>query len=224
TGEVLAEALAWARASEGAFDPCLGGVSRLWNVAERREPPAPEDVARMAGSRPYQALEVVSGHAAARVALHEVGSAVDLGGIAKGFGVDMAARALRDQGVFDALVNVGGDLVAMGVGEGDRPWRVGVRSPGSAETIVHTVELSDEAVATSGDYLRFFQHGGRRYHHLMDAREGGPSRSGLQSLTVVASTCMAADAAATTGFVGGTGLLAETIRRVAPGTRVVHSI
>lgn len=220
TRAVLAASVAWAGASGGLFDPCLGRATKLWHAASRREPPPAGEVGAFAGGGLWRALDLDG----ERARLHDPRAAVDLGGIAKGFGVDAAARALRDHGVFHALVNVGGDLVAMGVGEDDEPWRIGVRSPESASEVVHVLEVTDRAVATSGDYLQYFEHGGRRYHHLLDPVTGAPRATGMRSLTIEAPRCIDADAAATALF-GATAEKARHILATAdPGARVVHSL
>ena len=200
TAEVLAAALLWAEASDGRFDPCLGRVAELWDVGSRTAPPADEDIIRAPRSGMAQYLEVERTASAPRARLHHPDAAVDLGGIAKGYGVDLAARSLRDNGIFHALVNVGGDLVAMGVDENEEPWNIGVRSPDSPDQIAHTLRVSEGALATSGDYLQYFQHEGRRYHHLLDPVTGEPRLTAVRSLTVAAPTCMAADAGATAAF------------------------
>jgi len=126
--------------------------------------------------------------------------ALDLGGIAKGHGVDRAAEALRAHGIDRGLVNVGGDLVAIGESEDGDPWRVGVRAPDDPTGLERTLEVVDAAVATSGDYERMFHHGGEQYHHLLDPATAAPRRSTTHSVTVIADTCMTADAAATAAF------------------------
>ena len=216
--------LAWARASEGRFDPCLGRVSELWHVGTRQRPPSMAEVEAAAPGNHYRSLEVDRAGSVARATLDRENVAVDLGGIAKGYGVDLAAQALRDQGIFHALVNVGGDLVAMGVDENDEPWRVGVRSPDHLDEIVQVLRVSDRAVATSGDYLQYFQFGGRRYSHLMDPRTGEPRSTGMRSITVEAGSCMTADAAATALFGASEATAREILRRAAPDARVVNHI
>jgi len=201
TAEVLRAALGWAEASGGVFDPCLGGAVELWDVEHRVRPPEREEVARFAGGGLYRLLDLGWREGTPVVRSGDPRVAIDLGGIAKGYGVDRAAEALRAHGVRDGMVNVGGDLVALGVSENGDAWRVGIRSPERPGEIGRVIRISDRAVATSGDYLRYFEHGGRRYHHLIDPATGSPSRSdGLRSVTVVAETCMTADAAATMAF------------------------
>ncbi|HEX9886299.1 MAG TPA: FAD:protein FMN transferase [Longimicrobiales bacterium] len=210
TADVLRESLVWAARSGGAFDPCLGRAVRLWDVEHRIAPPDDADVRRWAGLGLWRHLEVETGGTVPRVRFHDPAVSLDLGGIAKGYGVDAAARALRDQGVFHALVNVGGDLVALGHSEDGDPWEIGVRHPADPSRLAATLRLSDGAVATSGDYLRYFRHEGRRYHHLLDPTDGAPRSSRQHTLTAEAPTCLAADAAATAVF----GMAPEACERV----------
>jgi len=203
TAEVLSAALLWAGASEGRFDPCLGRVAELWAVDSRTAPPTSGQRAGLGTGSHAASLEVERSTGLAHARLHDREAAVDLGGIAKGYGVDLAARAMRDNGLFHALVNVGGDLVALGVDEDGDPWKIGVRSPDHPDRIAHTLRVSDEAVATSGDYLQYFEYAGRRYHHLLDPATGEPRRTAMRSLTVAAPSCLAADAGATAAFGAG---------------------
>jgi thiamine biosynthesis lipoprotein len=199
TAAVLAAALDWAVASDGAFDPCLGRASELWDVGRRTAPPPEGGFRRLAGRRLYRALDVERG-ARCRVRLTDPDAAIDLGGIAKGYAVDRAADALRRWGVTRGLVNVGGDLYALGRSADDDPWRVGIRSPVDPDALLGTLDVEDAAVATSGDYERFFRFRGRRFHHLLDPATAAPRLASLHSVTVRAPTCIAADAAATATF------------------------
>ena len=159
-----------------------------------------------------------------RARLNSTDASVDLGGIAKGFGVDAAADALRRHGVFHGLVNVGGDLVALGHDDSGEPWRVGVRSPDAPDGIVEVLSVTDEAVATSGDYLQFFKHGGRRYHHLLDPATGSPRRTVMRSLTVRAKCCLDADAAATAIFGASKETSAQILASAGGDVAVLHQL
>lgn len=221
---VLREGLAWAEASDGAFDPCLGKAVALWNVGRRRVPPVAGEFERFAGRRLYRQLEVGRFGGEPVLLYHDPDIALDLGGIAKGYGVDRAARALRANGVTDGLVNVGGDLYALGSSEDGDAWTVGIRDPFAPDRLMGAIEASNQAVATSGDYLKYFQHGGRRYHHLLDPGTGEPSVSASHSVTVVAEDCLTADAAGTAVFGLSDSQAAATLERRGRGARIVRRV
>lgn len=223
TALVLEEALRWADGSEGAFDPCLGRVLALWDVGGRRVPPPADQVVRFAGRGLYRFMEVGSRAGEPVVLFRDADVAIDLGGIAKGYGVDRAVEALRSYGIYNGLVNCGGDLYALGHSDDGDPWSVGIRDPEDPDRLIETIEASDCAVATSGDYLQYFQYGGRRYHHMLDPTTGEPKRSRMRSLTVIAESCMAADAAGTAVFGMPAGEAARLLGECAPGARTVHS-
>jgi thiamine biosynthesis lipoprotein len=108
---------------------------------------------------------------------------LDLGGYAKGYALDRAAALLRQQGIHNALINIGGNVLALGQ-HGSRPWRVGIQHPRKPGPLA-TLELRDgEAIGTSGDYQRFFEFNGKRYCHLIDPRSGYPAQ-GVQAVTIL---------------------------------------
>jgi thiamine biosynthesis lipoprotein len=224
TAAVLEEAMQWAAATDGRFDPCLGRATELWDAATRKEPPGPDETLRFADRALWKALAIERAGTVPIVRLERPDAALDLGGIAKGFAVDMAVVALRSHGVLHGLVNVGGDLVALGVDREEEPWRIGVRSPRDEDSIVEVLRVSDAAIATSGDYVHYFQHGGRRYHHLLDPATGAPRRTRTRSLTVEAERCMTADAAATALFGASSSDRAHLLQRAAIPARIVHEI
>ena len=203
TAEVVAAALGWAQATDGHFDPCLARLTELWSRDGQSEPPAGALIALFAGRELWKGVDPTKVGERDGLLKLDRDAALDLGGIAKGFGADLAARALREYGVERGLVNVGGDLVALGTGPGGRPWRIGVRDPAYPTRVRAELDLEDRALATSGDYLRYFEHGGRRYHHLLDPGTGEPAQAGLHTVTVSAPDAMTADAAATTAFALG---------------------
>jgi len=198
TAEVVALGLDVARASGGAFDMTLGRLKTLWGIESEapRVPSAPEIREALAGSGP-DALRLEGN----RVIKRDPYLAVDLGGIAKGYAIDRAIDVLRRAEVESASVNAGGDIRLLGA-RGDRPWRIGIRHPRNPEGLTATLLLDEAAVVTSGDYERFFEADGVRYHHLFDPRTGYPAALS-RSVTVVAETAVLADALATAAFVLG---------------------
>jgi FAD:protein FMN transferase len=222
TAEVVAEGLAWAERSGGAFDPALGAAVRLWDVGHRTAPPEAGDLRGHAGGGLYRALEIGRRGGDHVVVYHDPAIALDLGGIAKGYGVDMAVAALRDWGVTDALVNVGGDLYAMGVSADGDPWEVGIRDPRDPAALAARFRISDRAVATSGDYQQYFEHGGTRYHHLLDPRTGAPRRSDVRTVTVASDRCVTADAAGTAVFGQDRASAERMIAAMDTGATLMH--
>jgi FAD:protein FMN transferase len=220
TALVVVEALRWARADGSAFDPAIGRANELWDVSRRHAPPDPHAVQRLAGRVLHRSVEA-GRHAGSDVLVyHNADVALDLGGIAKGYAVDRAVAALRAWGVTDGLVNAGGDLYALGSSADGDPWTVGIRSPDTGRGLAATVTLTDRAIATSGDYEQYFEHDGRRYHHLLDPNTAAPRASSARSLTIAADCCMTADAAATAVFGLDARRAAAVLAPVAPDARI----
>lgn len=200
TAFVIAAALRASSASDGRFDPAVGAASELWDVLNRHEPPPGERVQRLAARGFWRKVDVADGPGSPRVRFDDPDLRLDLGAIAKGYGIDRAALALRSRGVKHAIVTVGGDLFALGNSPEGEPWTVGIRSPHDPHRLAATLRVSDRAVATSGDYERFFSWHGMRYHHLIDPVTAAPRRTLFHSATVLASSCIDADAASTSVF------------------------
>jgi thiamine biosynthesis lipoprotein len=198
TSAVLKLGLQVARQSGGAFDLSLGALTRLWGIesAAPRVPSRTEIASALNGIGP-EALQLEGLEVVKKSSVLEI----DLGGIAKGYAIDRAIALLAASGIRHASVNAGGDLRLLG-DRGDRPWRIGIQHPRRNEELLATLELQDTAVVTSGDYERFFERDGIRYHHLFDPRTGQPAR-GCQSVTVVTDEAVLADALATAAFVLG---------------------
>jgi len=165
------------------FNPAIGRLVGLWNF-HRDKPggPVPDarDIGRWVAARPRMQDLSVRGD---RVTSANSAVQLDFGGYAKGYALDRAADILRAAGIRDALVNVGGNALALGR-HGARPWRVALESP-RGDGLLATLELNDgEAVGTSGDYRRYYEIDGRRYSHIIDPRTGFPVQ-GVESVTVL---------------------------------------
>lgn len=192
--EALAFALAVARASDGAFDPTVGhalerrGFNRHYQTGETIDTPIAAD-----GRVSYRdvALETARRTVTLRRPL-----VLDLGAVAKGLAIDLAARELAPCGNY--AIDAGGDLYLQGRNAAGEPWRVGLRHPRRDDALLATLRVSGAAVCTSGDYERRGAGG----HHLLDPRSGRPAGA-VAGVTVVAPTAMVADALATAAFVLG---------------------
>ena len=224
TARVTREALRWAAALDGRYDPAIGAVCRLWDVKHRHEPPSADRVSELADRRFFQSVEVGTLHGAPTLRYHDDGARLDLGSIAKGYGVDRAVHALRKLGIEKAVVVAGGDLYALGTSPSGDPWSIGIQSPTDERAIVGTLALSDRAVATSGTYRQFFRYRGHKYHHIMDPATGRPRETAMQSLTVIADSVMHADASTTALFGMTESEITQALARDLPGAQLARII
>lgn len=189
-------AQAW-QASGGRFDLTSGVLRRVWDFRRPRLPTAAE----------LQAVMALVGWQQVRwqrpwLALPRPGMELDFGGIGKEYAADRAATVLAEAGVRAAIVNLGGDLRVLGPRRDGQPWRVGIAHPRREGAVVAAVELQAGALATSGDYERFFELDGRRWCHILDATTGWPVRH-WQSVSVLAPACTAAGTLATLAMLAG---------------------
>lgn len=179
--------------SGGAFDITFAAAGLLWREAFRTgTPPSEGSLERALRLVDYRRVEL--DRAARTVRLPERGMRIGLGSVGKGYGVDRAWRVLADLGLENFCVNGAGDLRVASSPSAPRPWRVAVKNPFAADgRAAGLLELRRGAVATSGDYERYFMHRGRKYHHILDARTGRV-RDDIASVTVQASTAALANA------------------------------
>jgi thiamine biosynthesis lipoprotein len=216
---VLDCALAVAVESDGAFDPCIGRLVDLWGFGPQPGPaggpPGADLLAAARGGTDWRKLRLdVPG----RRVLQPGGASLDLAGIAKGYAVDLVAEHLAAAGVSAFLVEIGGELRGHGVKPDGMPWWVELETPPGeelpgAEDEEPVAALHGLAVATSGNYRRYFRHGGRHYGHTLDPRTGWPVSERLASVTVLHPSCMRADALATALSVLGPEAGLEHARR-----------
>jgi len=177
--------------SGGLFDITSGVLRRAWNFRLPRLPSQREIDALL----PLVGWPQVAWHGR-RIALPRSGMEIDFGGFGKEYAADRAAEVLASEGVTHGYVNLGGDIRVVGARSDGSGWRIGIRHPRQEHTLLHTIELHAGALATSGDYERYFELDGRRYCHLLDPRSGWPVNY-WQSVSVIAPTCAAAGAACT---------------------------
>jgi thiamine biosynthesis lipoprotein len=193
TAEVVRAALRMAETTDGAFDVTYAPLGAAWRkaVQQGREPTEQE----LEAARALVGTDKVTLTAENRISLAQPGMEVDLGGIAKGYAIDRAARALQEAGVSGGIVDVGHDLRLFGTPEDGGKWRVGVHRPPGVER-EFILEVGDCAVTTSGDYARGFHLGNKWYSHIIDPRTGRPATD-VTSVTVVGPDATRADALAT---------------------------
>lgn len=180
---ILKDVTTWSEKSGGLFNPAIGQLVNVWGFqAEEFKPvrPGPAKIAALVKADPQMHDIVIEGTQASS---RNPAVKLDLGGYVKGYALDLAAGYLRQQGVANALINIGGNIIAVG-SHGAKPWRVGIQHPREPGPIA-TLDLPDGwAIGTSGDYQRFFELDGTRYCHIIDPRTGYPAQ-GTQAVTVL---------------------------------------
>ena len=179
--------------SGGRFDLTSGVLRRAWDF--RRVPPRLPDDAALAALLPLIGWKRVEWDDRA-IRLPENGMEIDFGGVGKEYAADRAASVCLEHGMRHGLVNLGGDVRAIGPQPDGAPWRVGIRHPRHDDAAIASIELDSGAVATSGDYERCFVIDGRRYCHLLDPRTGRPADC-WQSVSVIGPLCVVAGSCAT---------------------------
>lgn len=189
---VMTAALDVARASGGAFDPCLGALTERWGFGTAGQVDRVPESAT--GDTTHRRIEF---DPETRRVRRSEGAIVDLSGIAKGYGVDLAAEWLLASGTRHFLLEVGGELRGEGIRPDGQPWWVDIEMPPSSSAAPYRIALHDLSAATSGNYRRGFTVDGQRYSHSFDPRTGRPIVNGVSSVTVLHRSCMMADGWAT---------------------------
>jgi len=196
--DLVARSLVVSTLSDGAFDITYESVGHLYRLRDRVRPADAQIDARLpAVDHSLVRLDPQ----AQSIAFAAPGVRINLGGIAKGYTCERVVELLAEAGVRNALVSAGGDTRLLGDRRG-QPWVVGIRDPDDADGVVTRLALDDEAISTSGDYERYFDENGVRYHHILDPATGRPSE-GIRSVTVVGPEGTLTDALSTTLFVLG---------------------
>jgi len=205
---MLRDAAQLSEQSGGLFNPAIGGLVKLWGFhADEYKSALPDakQLAALVAAQPQMRQISFLSNFDSKTASSNRAVQLDLGGYAKGYALDRAALLLKQQGIHNALINIGGNVLALGT-HGSRAWRVGIQHPRKPGPLA-TLELRDgEAIGTSGDYQRYFELGGRRYCHLIDPRSGQPVQ-GVQAVTVLTRGARAgvlSDAASKPLFIAGT--------------------
>ena len=203
--EVFNKAMEISRETKGAFDITVAPLVNAWGFGFKHEQmPTKRQVDSLRQIIGYQKVALKNG----KVEKQDPRMMLDCSAIAKGFGVDAVARMLRDRGVQNFMVEIGGEVVTCGVNAQRLPWRVGVVKPSedslsTGHELQTILNVTDKAMATSGNYRNFYYKNGRRYAHTIDPKTGYPVQHSLLSATVLAASCTVADAYATSFMVMG---------------------
>ena len=194
---VLKEALEYSRLTSGTFDVSIRPLSRLWGEKGKlKEVPEAREIEKKLPLVNYK--NIILNERNQTIEFERKRMAIDLGGVAKGYAVDQAIEVLKKRGIEAALINAGGDIRVMG----KRAWKVGLQHPRKGNEVLAVIRLKDQAIATSGDYQRYFIKEGKRYHHIINPETGYPAIE-CMSVTIIASQAIQADILATSIFILG---------------------
>lgn len=194
---LVKRALEISRESEGAFDITVAPLSELWGFyTQSSSIPPDKEIKACLRNVGYRHLLFKDG----KLNKDNPAVRIDFGGIAKGYALAQAARVLKDNGINSALIDLGGDVYVLGK-NGARPWKIGIKNP-RAQGILGYIEAKDQAVASSGDYERFFIKQGKRYHHIFNPATGYPTE-GVAEVTLIHQDPVLAQAWAKIPFVMG---------------------
>ena len=208
---VVHRAMQVAEMTSGGFNIAIGPAVDAWNVTEGQRIPTESGLDAL---RPLIKLQAVHADLRAQtIFLEKTGMRIDVGGIGKGYAADQAVEALRRAGAVAGVVALSGDIKTFGRLPGEKKFPVGIQHPRKDGSVLVWIDLQDEAISTAGDYERFFELGGVRYHHILDPRTLQPARS-CQSVTVIAHEGVWADGLDTGIFVMGPERGMELVERL----------
>jgi thiamine biosynthesis lipoprotein len=203
TFKVIKRAVYFAEVSNGAFDPTVGPLVSLWGInSGNPKIPSQEEIDAVLPLINWRFIEL--NHEKHSVFLTQYGMMLDLGGIAKGYAADEAAKIIKNAGIKRAKIDLGGNIIMLGERKDERPWRVGIQNPaGERGSIIGTLQITEKTIVTSGVYERSFEKDGIYYHHIFSPQLGYPVQNDLLSVTLVSDNSMDADALSTALFVLG---------------------
>lgn len=200
TAFLVQKGIYYGEISEGRFDITVGRLSNLWDFnSDNPKVPSDQEIQQAINTIDYTKLHLKqsalkneaenqeSEESKANVWNDNPNSELDLGGIAKGYIADRVSQFLVDKGVKSAIVNLGGNIVAVGTKKDGSAWNIGVEKPFSGRSeIVGSVQVKNKTVVTSGIYERMFEENGVLYHHILDVKTGYPAESDVEAVTLVA--------------------------------------
>lgn len=198
---LFARAVFFAEKTDGAFNPAIGGVVKLWNIGfENARKPEDRDIQVALSRTDYKDVQL----AGTAVFLKKEGMKLDLGAIAKGFAADELTRIVKQAGIMHAVIDIGGTISAVGVRPDGKRWNIGIRDPRirQGQPII-SAPIENRSISTSGSYERYFEQDGIRYHHIIDPATGYPVQSNMIAVSVFADSATDADALSTACFVLG---------------------
>lgn len=203
TYDIIEKGLEYSKLAEGGYDLTIGPLVKLWSIGlPEANVPIDEKIQATIKKIDYSKVQLNPG--TKEVFLSEEGMLIDLGSIAKGYAADEIAKILKEEGVKQAIVDLGGNIFAMGLKEGNKNWKIGIQNPfDDRGSVVGSVEVTDKSVVTSGVYERYLEKDGVKYHHILNPKTGYPYETDIIGVSIVADKSMDADALSTLVFTKG---------------------
>ena len=201
--DILKKGLEYSKLSNGSYDITIGPLVKLWNIGfEDAKVPSKDEINEVISSIDYNNIEI--NDSTKEVFLTKKGMEIDLGSIAKGYIADEVANILKQEGVNRAIIDLGGNIYALGSKSSDSNWKIGIQNPfNDRGEVVGGIEVSDKTVVTSGIYERFIEENGVKYHHILNPKTGYPYETDIAGVSIIADESIDADALSTLTFTKG---------------------
>ena len=203
TYQVIEKAILYGKISEGTFDITIGPLVNLWNIGkENARLPDQSEIDQALLHIDYSKVKLNPDEKT--VFLEDEGMMLDLGGIAKGYAADTLAEMLEQEGIEHGIINLGGNIYALGQNPNGEKWHIGIQNPEAERSdYIGIASVSNKSVVTSGIYERYFESGGKSYHHILSPFDGYPFENSLSAVSIIAGKSIDADALSTTAFALG---------------------
>ncbi|MBY6797212.1 FAD:protein FMN transferase [Clostridium botulinum] len=203
TFDVVKASLIYSEKSKGSFDITVEPLVSLWGIGtDKARIPSKDEISNALKLINYK--DVVINEKESTIMLKRKGQAIDLGAIAKGYTADELKKVLLNYNVSSAFLSLGGNVYVLGNKPDKTPWKIGVQNPLEPRgDYLGIVSVSDKSVVTSGNYERFFERNGKRYHHIFDTKTGYPAEKGLISVSIISDKSIDGDALSTSVYTLG---------------------
>lgn len=200
---VLSKGKYYSELSKGRFDITIGPLVKLWNIGTNNPTkPLQNLIDEKLNFVDYNMLELYNANKSAKLVNENM--IVDLGAIAKGYAADEAKKILFEGGINSAIINIGGNIITIGSKPNGDAWKIGIQNPFSNRgEYLGIVQLRDETIVSSGDYEKYFEQDGIKYHHILDPDTGYPCNNELTEVSIIAKDSIDADSLSTTAFLMG---------------------
>ena len=201
--EIIEKALYYSKLSSGGYDLTVGPLVKLWSIGlPEAKVPSQEEIEEIIKNIDYTKVELNKD--TKEVFLSQKGMLLDLGSIAKGYAADEIVKILKEENINSAIIDLGGNIYALGLKEGNKNWKIGIQNPfDNRGKIVGSLEVSNKTVVTSGVYERYIEQDGQTYHHILNPETGYPYETDIAGVSIIADKSIDGDALSTLVFTKG---------------------